>query len=67
MLLLPHAAHKLEVTTIHGALGESLPLHARVPTAQKATRWLSTLESHMKTTLNTVMEACVQARLEDGE
>ena len=54
------------MTKIEGQLGEELPLHCRVEAAPMATKWFSTLENTMKTTMQLVMEACVQARLEDG-
>ena len=55
------------MTTVSGLLGETLPLYKRLEALPSNTKWLSTLECYMKTTMNTIMEACVQARLEDSE
>ena len=60
------SAHKLEVTQLHGVLGEEVTLYTRLESSHSATKWLSVLEQHMKTTLQLMLEACVQARLEDG-
>lgn len=60
-------AHMLEVAKLHGPQGEELPLYTKVRAQTQATRWLSQLEYTMKTTMHTVMESCVQARLDDGE
>ena len=65
-LVLRSTAHKLEVTTLCGALGETVPLYHRLEAFSSAARWMATLESYMKTTVNTIMETCVQARLEEG-
>ncbi|KAK2146290.1 hypothetical protein LSH36_618g01010 [Paralvinella palmiformis] len=59
-------AYKLEVTEIHGILGEILPLYTHLEAYSSATKWLSTLEQHTKTTLQIVLEACVQAQLDEG-
>ena len=64
---IPILADKLEVTAISGLLGETLPLYKRLEALPSNTKWLSTLEYCIKTTMNTVMEACVQARLEDSK
>ena len=55
------------MTTVCGLLGEALPLYKRLEALPSNTKWLSTLEYIMKTTVNTAMEACVQARLEDSK
>lgn len=47
-------------------MGEELKLFTRLKAIPQATKWLSVLERYMKTTLLTIMEACIQARLEDG-
>ena len=57
---------KLEVTKVQGFLGEELPLYTRLEAMSQGPRWLATLDTYMKTTLQTLMETCVQARLEDG-
>ena len=66
-IILLSLADKLEVTTVCGLLGEALPLYKRLAALPSNTNWLSTLEYIMKTTVNTAMEACVQARLEDSK
>ena len=60
------SADKLEVTKIVGLMGEELTLFTRLKAIPHATKWLATLEKYMKTTMLTIMEACIQARLEDG-
>ena len=52
---------------LHGDLGETLPMFDRLGALPSAARWMATLEKYMKTTVNTVLEACVQARLEEGK
>ena len=59
-------ADKLEVTHITGGLGEEMPLYSPLEACPSATTWLSNLEQHMKTTVQTLIEACVQTRLDEG-
>ena len=62
-----YTVHRLEVTALEGCLKERLVLSSRLPAHSSAPQWLSQLEALMKTTLHTVMEACVLARLEEGK
>ena len=55
------------MTTVCGLLGEALPLHKRLEALPSNTKWLSSLDYITKTTVNTAMEECVQARLEDSK
>ena len=70
--LILHITHyclgdKLEVVSIHGACGEELPLYSRVKATPLATSWLHNLEDILKATVTILMQACVQARMEEGE
>lgn len=47
-----------------GAHGESVVLHSRVETITQATRWLAAIELSMKSSVQTLLEFCVRARLE---
>ena len=58
------SAHKLEVTGVQGMLGEELPLQHRVEASETAPRWLAKLELALKTTMLTVTEAALLARLD---
>ena len=55
------------MTAVCGLLGEAVPLYKRLEALPSNTKWLSTLDYIMKTTVNTAMEECVQARLEDSK
>ncbi|ESP00380.1 hypothetical protein LOTGIDRAFT_173233 [Lottia gigantea] len=57
---------KLCVVSLCGMLGEEVPLLARLEANPSATKWLKTLESIMKNTLTVMMQACVQARMDEG-
>jgi hypothetical protein len=57
----------MEVTALHGILGETIPLTTRIKAMPNAPKWMSKLELTMKTTMATVLQACVQARLDDGK
>ncbi|KAJ8313858.1 hypothetical protein KUTeg_008419 [Tegillarca granosa] len=57
---------KLQVTTVYGIMGEEIPLYVRLKSFPQATKWLKTLETIMKNTMAVVLEACVQARMEEG-
>ena len=59
--------HKLEVTSLQGMLGETLSLISRVEPSSKATEWLTNLEQNMQTSLNTSLEACIRARIDDSK
>ncbi|XP_064648692.1 dynein axonemal heavy chain 6-like isoform X2 [Lineus longissimus] len=59
-------AHVMEVTALHGILGETVPLTTRIEAMTNAPKWLSKLELTMKTTMSTVLQACVLARLDEG-
>lgn len=59
--------HQLEVTAMHGRLGEELPLVERLPAHTDATKWLSSLEQLMRTSLQTLIEECVIARFDGGK
>lgn len=54
------------MTKVYGPMEEELLLHTHLEAMNEAPKWLSTLEMFMKTTLQTLMEMCIQARLEDG-
>ncbi len=60
-------AHKLEAKCIGGVYGEMLPLCVPLEAGLKTCNWMSLLEQTMKSTVNSTLEACVQARLEDGK
>ncbi|XP_069111191.1 dynein heavy chain domain-containing protein 1-like isoform X1 [Argopecten irradians] len=59
-------ADKLEVTTMHGALGEEVPLYTRVQAFPRATRWFKSFEAIMKNTMALMLQKCIQARMEEG-
>ncbi|XP_052798483.1 dynein heavy chain domain-containing protein 1-like isoform X5 [Mya arenaria] len=59
-------ADKLQVIAVRGAMGEELPFFAHLEAQKNSTRWLKLLESIMKNTVATILQACVQTRLEDG-
>ena len=59
-------ADKLEVVKVTGLMGEELVLYSRLKAVPQPAKWLLLLENYMKTTVLTLMQACVQARLEDG-
>ncbi|KAH3716377.1 hypothetical protein DPMN_059099 [Dreissena polymorpha] len=48
-------------------MGEELPFFAHLEAQRKSTRWLKLLEGIMKNTMATVLQACVQTRIEDGK
>ena len=50
-----------------GALNEIVPLTTKVETVPSNTAWLATLETTMKITMATVLQATVDARLAQGE
>ena len=60
------SADKLEVTGMKGLLDEEVPFFVRVQAFQKATKWLKSLEQNMKNTMTTILQGCVQARMEEG-
>ena len=47
-------------------MGEELPFFAHLEAVKKSTRWLKLLDGIMKNTVATVLQACVQTRIEDG-
>ncbi|XP_035825634.1 dynein heavy chain domain-containing protein 1 [Aplysia californica] len=57
---------KLEVVSIHGSCGEELPLYTRVKAMPLATNWLLNINDILKNTMSILMQACVQARMEEG-
>ncbi|XP_013418883.1 dynein heavy chain domain-containing protein 1-like [Lingula anatina] len=59
-------AHKLQVTSLTGDMEEAVPLLYKLEANNLATRWLSGLEEGMKSTMATMLQACVQARWEEG-
>ncbi|KAK6166840.1 hypothetical protein SNE40_023452 [Patella caerulea] len=59
-------SEKLQVVSMQGVMGEDVPLLARLEAYPLATRWLRGLENIMKNTLTVIMQACVQARMEEG-
>jgi hypothetical protein len=61
------SADKLEVTGMKGLLDEEVPFFVRVQAFQKATKWLKSLEQNMKNTMTTILQGCVQARMEEGK
>ena len=57
---------KMEAVRLIGPLGEELVLCTRILPLVKVAKWLSAVEQTMKTTVQLALEACLQARLEDG-
>ncbi|XP_067420749.1 dynein heavy chain domain-containing protein 1 [Emydura macquarii macquarii] len=53
----------VEATGLVGAYGEMVPLCSSLPLNQKVTKWLSTLEQHMKEALFHLLQACMAQRL----
>ncbi|XP_074658718.1 dynein heavy chain domain-containing protein 1-like, partial [Tubulanus polymorphus] len=59
-------AHKLLATEIEGNYGEKVPLTNAVQPTPRLTQWMNDLEFNMKSTLASVLQHCLQARLEEG-
>jgi len=57
----------MEATCLIGPLGEELVLCTGILPPTKVPKWLAAVEQSMKTTLQLALEACLQARLEDGK
>jgi len=57
----------MEATRLIGRLGEELVLCTRVVPSVKLARWLSSVEQTMKTSVQLALEACLHARLDDGQ
>lgn len=60
------SADKLQVIAMRGKMGEEVPFFAHLEAQKKSTIWLKLLEGIMKNTIATVLQACVQTRMEDG-
>ena len=60
------SAHRLEVLSLTGNIGEFVRLVQKVESASWAPKWLSSLQSSRKTTLALMLQATVQTRLEEG-
>ena len=58
------SAHRLQVSSMQGDLGEVVPLNSPVPFSLDTCKWLSQLEFHMKSTIQKTLQACVEARLD---
>ena len=52
---------------MHGAHKEELGLYTRLDAHPLASAWLRGLESILKNTMTIVLQACVQARMEEGK
>ena len=52
---------------MRGLYGEEVPFFAHLEAQSKSTRWLKLLEGIMKNTMATILQACVQAKMEDSE
>ncbi|XP_060599368.1 dynein heavy chain domain-containing protein 1-like [Ruditapes philippinarum] len=59
-------ADKLQVIAVRGKHGEEVPFFAHLEAQGKCTIWLKLLEGIMKNTIATILQACVQNRMEDG-
>ncbi|XP_048242736.1 dynein heavy chain domain-containing protein 1-like [Haliotis rufescens] len=59
-------ADKLQVVSVVGNLGEEVPLYAKLDSFPQATKWLRSLENLSKNTMTVMLQACVQARMEEG-
>ncbi|GFR96312.1 dynein heavy chain domain-containing protein 1-like, partial [Elysia marginata] len=57
---------KLEGVSIQGVCGEELPLYMRIEATASGTKWLHNLCEVLKNTMTIAMQACVQARIEEG-
>ena len=57
---------KLEGVSIQGMCGEELPLYMRIEAIASGTKWLQNLCEVLKNTMTIAMQACVQARIEEG-
>ena len=60
------SAHRLQVLSLTGNIGEFVRLVQKVESASWAPKWLSSLQSSLKTTLALMLQATVQTRLEEG-
>jgi len=56
----------MEAVCLIGPLGEELVLCTSVLPLVKVSKWLAAIEQTMKTTVHFALEACLQARLDDG-
>ena len=61
------SADKLQVIAMRGLYGEEVPFFAHLEAQSKSTRWLKLLEGIMKNTMATILQACVQARMEESK
>ena len=61
------AGDKLQVVSVHGAYKEELGLYTKLEAHPSASTWLRGLESILKNTMTVVLQACVQARMEEGK
>ena len=61
------SADKLQVIAMRGLYGEEVPFFAHLEAQSKATRWLKLLEGIMKNTMATILQACVQTRMDDSK
>lgn len=61
-----HSADKLQVIAMRGRYREEVPFFAHLEAQKKSTVWLKLLEGIMKNTVASILQACVQTRLEDG-
>lgn len=60
-------ADKLQVIALRGRHGEEVPFFAHLEAQGKSTVWLKLLEGIMKNTMATILQACVQSRIEEGK
>nr|KAG5709415.1 hypothetical protein BaRGS_029264 [Batillaria attramentaria] len=57
---------KLQVVSVHGAHKEELALYTQLDAQPLASTWLRSLDSILKNTMTIVLQACVQARMDEG-
>ena len=67
LLFLCTTGHQLQVTALQGMLGEELSLVERLEADSDATKWLTSLEQLMRTSLTAVIQECVIARFDGGK
>ena len=61
------SADKLQVIAMRGLYGEEVPFFAHLEAQSKSTRWLKLLEGIMKNTMATILQACVQTRMDESK
>ena len=60
-------ANRLEVVAIEGDIGEHVPLAIPLKPKVEPSQWIASLETTMKNTLGSQLQACLETRLRRGK